>query len=297
MYHLAVPPTPPPDPKRAPADPLERQILRVEKLAGFGAQLSGALRTEFMYYWDHPQRRIEVPESGPFVARVDALRALTARILRDVARLHHLPPVQQTHVLKQIDLGALLEAGKGLEGTARVLRERARERGWGSGRVLDAAAPWATAEGWLRLFGSAAQAEAVPPGGAGSGVGWVTGKLQGMLDRAVSQVVQRPTAPPPPLHPGARRLQAYENALQLVSEILAETGPRLAVLRVALARNAGEDAATPARLPAELADLIPDVAASLKDRPPIARSAGVAVQQGVMAKKMYEEYKAGLEAA
>ena len=149
VYHLSVPPTPPPDPKRAPADPLERQIQRVEKLAGFGAQLAGAMRTEFIYYWDYPQRRIEVPEAGPFVTRVDALRGLTARYLREIARCHHLPPVQQTHLLKQLDLAALLEAGKGLEGMARVLRERARERGWGSGRALDAAVPWATAEGWL----------------------------------------------------------------------------------------------------------------------------------------------------
>ena len=73
-----MPPTPPPDPKRAPTDPLERQIQRVEKLAGFGAQLAGAMRTEFIYYWDHPQRRIEVPEAGPFVTRVDALASVLA---------------------------------------------------------------------------------------------------------------------------------------------------------------------------------------------------------------------------
>jgi hypothetical protein len=115
-----------------------------------------------------------------------------------------------------------------------------------------------------------------------------------MFDRHNEKTAQ-PRGIPPVTPPGVRRLQAFESALGLVGEILTDVGPRLAVLRAALAINAGEEPT--GRLPADLKHLVPDVAAALEARPSIAQAAKVAVQQAIQGKRMYEEFKAGLEKA
>lgn len=298
-------PQPPSDqPPRPATDPHDKLLEKVERLSEFGAQMAATLRGEFIYFWDRADRRAEVPESTAFVTKVDALRNLTARYLREVARCKHLPPVQATHVIRTLDLGELLEAGRGLEATSRVLREKARERGWSSGRLgsRQNALPWTDQDGWVRLFSGVPLArggqEEKPKGG------WLTGRLQAMVERIPILPVaqQKVEGPPPPPPPGVRRLQAFESALDLVKDLLEESEPRMATLRAA-AIEAGaykrdiEPGARLAKVPAELRPLVAEAARAIANDPAVRRNALVAISQWEHAAKLMLDFERAREAA
>lgn len=301
-------PQPPSDPNapRPAAEPHEKLLERVERLSEFGAQMANTLRAEFIYFWDRADRRAQVPESAAFVLKVDALRNLTARYLRETARAKHLPPVQAMHLLRTLDLGELLEAGRGLEATARGLRERAREFGWSTGRLSGSnrqtALPWTDQDGWVRLFSGIPTNKEVPddkPRG-----GWLTGRLQSMVERiALVPAAEKKSAPPPPPPPGVRRLQAFEGALGLVKDLIEETEPRIATLRVALidggayTRPPADAKSTLTRVPPELKQLLPAATQAVAATPTTRRMALVAVNQWDHASKLLEEFERARDAA
>lgn len=262
---------------------LEDQIRHLERQATFALEMANALKQEFHALWAMPGARAQIDGGEAFVAQVDATAALAERFLADSRKALALPPLQGQRLVRLLDVNKLLERGRGLEATARALRTHPRIKTLGKPRpTLGRPAP-------------------PPPRPAQTGplpapARRLTEHLQDVLERmTVTSLVPAADAPPPP-SPAERRLWAFEAALSLVADVLADTGPRLEALRWALI-SVQPDAPDPATLatgvaavPADLRALIPAAAEALRHGPMARRAAAIALDQWSQAARLAEGY-------
>jgi hypothetical protein len=260
--------------KNAPAnpsqEPLEKQAERLERVARFAAELAAALRTEFSYYWLHPERKASVAGAPEFVARVDRLRALSATFLRDLRVVQLTAPAQAIATFRRLDRAVLFTAMEGLEAKARSLREIGRQRQWGS-HGLDRVAPIAAQ---LRRMAPATPAPVPQPAAPRT----LTDRLKGWLDAREAP----PEAAPPPPSIGERRRKAFEGALALVLAMRKDLAGPMAILQAALAGAA---------------DAREDVVAELAALPAARRAAEVALTQYRQLEQVLPAYQQALAAA
>ena len=260
-------------------DALEDQIRHIERQASFALEMAGALRQEFRPLWAGASARAQIDGGDAFVAQVDATAALAERFLADGRKARTLPAVQGQRLVRLLDGLELLERGRGLEATARSLRNHPRIRSLGKARP-QAARP------------APPPAPAAP---APAPARRMSEHLQEVLDRmVVTPVAPQAAAPPPTV--AERRLQAFEAALSLVADVLADTGPRLEALRHALIAaqpDAALDASAVARaagVPGDLRALLPAATEALRAGPMARRAATIALDQWVQAARLAEGY-------
>lgn len=263
-------------------DALEDQIKHLERQASFALEMASALKQEFQPLWALPGARAQIDGGEAFVAQVDATAALSERFLADARKARTLPPLQGQRLVRLLDVNKLLERGRGLEATARALRTHPRLKSIGKPRpaALRPEPPKPAATGPLKPL---------PPRRP-------TEHLQDALDRmTVTPVAPQPEAPPPPT-PAERRLRAFEAALSLVADVLADTGPRLEALRWALLATEPDapDEATfqqrVAGVPGDLRALIPAASEALRHGPMARRAARIALDQWNQAARLAEGY-------
>lgn len=266
-------------PQTAKQEPLERQLEQLERLVRFGGELAAALRTEFAYYWLHPDRQAQVPESADLVKKVDGLRGMASAYLRHLERARNSPPVQALALAKQIDRRALFEATQGLDVAARGLREVGKQRGWGS-HGADRAAPIAAS---LRRM--AAPAAPVPAAAPKT----VSDRLKGWLAAMDAPKEAAEPPPPPPPSIGARRIAAYETSLALVVSLKDELRLPLATLHTAL--NQAESAS---QLPE---GIVRDLIGELKAQPALKRAIEICLTQYKQVVDALPAYQAALAKA
>jgi hypothetical protein len=269
-------------------DALEDQIQHIERQASFALDITKALKDEFAPLWAMPAARAQIDGGDAFVAQVDATGALAERFIADAAKARGLPPAQGQRLVKLLDVNKLLERGRGLEATARALRGHPKLKNLRPGGV----------PGRPASRPGMPQPIAPPPAGpVRTPTKKLTERLQDVLDKmTVTAMAPTLEPPPPPPTPGERRLQAFEGALSLVADVLADTGPRLEALRFALlgAQPDSEadlaNAARVAGVPADLRALIPAATEALKAGPMARRAATIALDQWVQAARLAEGY-------
>lgn len=287
----------PSDRRGTPKDALGDQIQHVERQAAFAREIAGALRDEFAVLWRMGAKRELVNGADDFVAQVDATTSLAQRYIDDASKARALPLQAATRLVRLLDVNKLLAHGRGLEAAARTLRSNPKLQNMKGAPA--AVGPRPTGQIPARGTGSLAPGrsgshtlgEVAPPAPKRK----LTERLQDALDRLVITTVE-PEPPPPPPSADQRRLQAFEGALALVADVLADIGPRLEALQYALAAaqpGGMEDpvsAAKAAGVPSDLRSLIPAAAEALKGGPLARRAAAIALQQWEHAAKLAEGY-------
>lgn len=262
-------------------DALEDQIRHIERQATFALEMANALKQEFQALWAMPGARAQLDGGDAFVAQVDATAALAERFMADGRKARGLPPLQGQRLVRLLDVNKLLARGRGLEATARALRTHPRLAALSKARpaqVQPARPPQPARTGPLH-----------PPARK------LTEHLQDVLDRlTITPVAPQAVAPPPSL--AERRLLAFEAALSLVADVLADTGPRLEALRWALSAVQPDPpdeatlAARTASVPADLRALIPAAGEALRHGPLARRAAAIALDQWNQAARLAEGY-------
>jgi hypothetical protein len=249
-------------------DPPERQIDRIERLAAFGSELASALRTEFFYYWELPARRQQVPQAEEFAAKVDVLRELSARFMRQLRVIRTMPPVQGLAACRALDTQALFDASQGLDVMARGLREHGRRRGWGS-HDIDVATPVAAS---VKKYAPVAPAAPAQPDS-------LTGRLKGWLTNFdAKNTAPLPTAETTPESVGGRRLAAFEASLELVVSLRDNLLPKMRVLRAAQLQRDGKGEEAPAVQP-EYNDMVQAIASEIEANVALQRAIEIALGQ------------------
>ncbi len=290
-------PDPPSDRRGPPKDALDDQIQHVERQAAFAREIAGALREEFGLLWRIGNKRDLINGAEDFVAQVESTASLAQRYIDDAGKARGLPPQAAARLVRLLDVNKLRERGRGLEAAARTLRQNPKLQSFKGAPAPSSQGQRPT--GQVPPRGTAALNTPGRPGTAplppAAPKRTLTERLQDALDRLVITTLEVEPPPPPPTV-DQRRLQAFEGALALVADVLADTGPRLEALQFALAAaqvGGMEDpvgAAKAAGVPSDLRALIPAASEALKGGPLVRRAAAIALQQWEHAARLADGY-------